>query len=508
MGIKLTQDKVDALVKECRPAMKPRDVIDSWCPGLILRLKPRGAHWGLKFERSDKTLRLKIGVPGILDLEQARTIAGAARKALHSPHVEFNEDWLRERYVELGLAHARPQRDPVLVAAFEADIHHLMDWRWEEARESYLEEVKRIRRHDTWNDYRVMLGQPELAVLAGRQVRGITRQELAVIVQKIHKSGRERHAEHLASVLRPMWNFLADDFHKHLSGVGGTMAGLKAPERSSGIKPRANGKVPGQFIAPAAEIGFLVAASRAGAIDRSLATAMELMVVTSQRRRPISSALCEDFVPYVEEPGWGVWSMGPAHRKTADRRNDNHRHCVPLPPALWERVQAQIERARSVGSPYLFPQHRPRKAGNKADGHMSAAAINHRLIDLDLRSSPHDIRRAFSNTCQKKYRISRPDTKLVMDHNEGIRSDDVLEGHYTADDRLDLKKPVVATWFDHVEGLVAATTLPDLATLKADITRRRRENEAAGKAKTAAAAAAKEAEEKAKATAEREAVAA
>ena len=497
MATRLTQQIVDKHAAKAKPGIEPYDVIDAGCPGLILRVKPRGASWGLKFERSGSTIRMKFGTPGVLDLEQARHIAGKARAMVHSSAATPGEEWLRDRYVELGLALARPVRDPVLVAEFAAAMPHLLSWRWEEARESYLDEVKRTRRPDTWNDYRTMLHQKELSVLAGRQVRGITRGELAVIVDRVFTSGRERHAEHLASVLRPMWNYLATDRRQHLSGVTSTMAGLKAPERSSGTKPRANGKIPGTFIAPADEVGFLVAAARAGALDRSLALSMELLVITSQRRRPISSALIEDFVPYVEEPGWGVWSMGPAHRKTADRRQDKHRHCVPLPPALWERVQEQAARARAAGSPYLFPQHRARRAGGPTDGHMSPAAINHRLLDMGLRSSPHDIRRAFSNTCQTRYRISRPDTKLVMDHNEGIRSDDVLEGHYTADDRLDLKKPVVQVWWDHVEGLSGSTVLPDLTTLRADISRRRREREAAGKAKTAALKAAKEAEEKA-----------
>jgi uncharacterized protein (DUF2342 family) len=83
-----------------------------------------------------------------------------------------------------------------------------------------------------------------------------------------------------------------------------------------------------------------------------------------------------------------------------------------------------------------------------------------------------------------------------------------LERHYTADDRLDQKAPVMEQWCAWVDEQVAATVLPDLSTLRADITRRRRENEAAGKAKTAALKAAKEAEEKAKAAAEREAKAA
>jgi hypothetical protein len=55
---------------------------------------------------------------------------------------------------------------------------------------------------------------------------------------------------------------------------------------------------------------------------------------------------------------------------------------------------------------------------------------------MGLRASPHDLRRCLTNTCQRTFRMARSDVKLVIDHNEGFRSDDVLEGHYTEDDIL------------------------------------------------------------------------
>lgn len=123
---------------------------------------------------------------------------------------------------------------------------------------------------------------------------------------------------------------------------------------------------------------------------------------------------------------------------------------------------------------------------------MNPSVINHRLLDMSLQASPHDIRRCLTNTCQTRFRVARSDVKLVTDHNEGIRSDDVLEGHYTADDRLDLKAPVMERYVAWVDDQAAAAALPDLATLRGDMARRRREREAAGKAKTAAAKAAAE----------------
>ncbi|QEE39923.1 MULTISPECIES: integrase family protein [unclassified Methylobacterium] len=493
MAVKLTQKSVDALVAECVKGFQPRDVIDDGCVGLILRLKPRGASWGLKLERGGSTFRLKIGTPGVLTLAQARLIATKAVERVESRIGVPDLDWLHRTFAELGLVEppapdGKPPKSPELVAEIAADFKDAPFWTWEQARDAYLAEVARIRRHDTWKDYRTILHMRELDPLKQVwRVKRITRQDLAGIVAGVHASGRERQAEHLASVLRPFWNFMAQDHVRTRSGVEATMAGLKAPERSSGTKLRANGKVAGGYTATPAETGFVVAVSRAGAIERSLGIAMELLVATGQRRRAISTALIADFVQWDEAPGWGVWSMGPLHRKTADRRQDKHRHCIPLPPALWGRIQAQVEIARTGGSPYLFPQIRARKAGGPADGHISPAGINHRLLDLGLRASPHDLRRCLTNTCQRKFRMARSDVKLVIDHNEGFRSDDVLEGHYTEDDRLDLKRPVMERWFAWVEEQAAAAALPDLATLRAQIATRRREREAAGKARMAAA---------------------
>ena len=503
MAVKLKQGRVDALVAECRPGMKPRDIIDAGGPGLILRLKPRGAHWGLKFERENRTLRMKIGGPDLLTLEQARYIAGKARSYLDAGNlVAPSEDWLRDRYVELGLARERRKRDPALVAAFEADVANLMQWRFDEARDAFLAEVKRTLRHDTWIDYRTMLHVPELEPALLMQVRHVTQQHLAIIVAHIHASGRERRAEKLASVLRPMWTFLCEGHRQHLSGVTTPMPLLKAPKRSAEPKPRSNGKIPGSYVASASEIGYVVAVARSGALERSVSVAMELMVATGQRRRPVAGALLVDFVPWVEMPGWGIWSMGPAHRKTAAKRQDKNRHVLPLPPELWTRVREQMARAAAAGSEYLFPQFRARRAGGRDDGHLSPAVLNHRLMDMGMRASPHDLRRGLSTACQNRIRIARAHVKLILDHNEGIPSNDVLEAHYTVHDRLDEKGPVMQAWWPWMEAQVAAAVLPDLATLRSEITRRRREREAEGKARTAAAKEAAEMEKAAPAGAE------
>lgn len=291
-----------------------------------------------------------------------------------------------------------------------------------------------------------------------------------------------------------MWRWLWEPHIRPSAGfdveerIGADITTLKAPVKTLGLKARANGKVPGKHVASPQELGTILAVARSGALDPTVSLALELLVMTVQRRRPVADAQAADFVPWIEMPGWGVWSMGPRHRKTADKRDDQTRHVLPLPPSLWQRLSPQLRRCGEVGTPYLFPQVRPWKLGEQADGHMSDSALNHRLLDLGLQASPHDVRRGFSTHGRRILGIARSDTKLIMDHNEGISSDDVLEAHYTADDRLDLKQPVMEKWIswcDEQAG-VAAAGLPPLDQLAAEIAARRRTREREGQAKTAA----------------------
>ncbi len=206
------------------------------------------------------------------------------------------------------------------------------------------------------------------------------------------------------------------------------------------------------------------------------------MILTGQRRRPISSALIVDFVPWIETPGWGVWSMSPAHRKTADRRGDTARHAIPLPPYLWNTIQEQMHLAHSLGSPYLFPQMRRGRVQRDGTGHVAPSTLNHRMRDLSLKASPHDVRRAMTNTLQKVFRIKQSEVKLLVDHAEGIGRNDTLEMHYTDDDRLDLKQPVMKAWFEwcYSEEKKVADMLPSVAELRRVMTETRKRNTAAG----------------------------
>ena len=491
MGVRFSQTHVENAVRDAR-AGKTYDQTDSACAGLTLRVGPRGAAWGYKAMSRGRIHRLAIGPvgkaskAGAVSLDDARAVANAARRHLKEGH-ELTSEFLAAELVRLGLAEAvpvAPPPDPAVVAERARAAAEARLWTLAQARDAYLAEVKRTRRWDTWNDYRKMLNVTELTFLDGERVCRITRQALAEIILDIHRSGRERHAEHLASVLRPMWTFLQGDAIRRESGVTEDLRLLRAPERSTGVRVRANGKTPGGYTASPIEVGFLLACCEEEAFDFDVALALTLMLITGQRRRPIASALIEDFVPWAEAEaeGWGIWSMAAAHRKTASRRGDKSRHAIPLPPYLWSTVQEQMAVAHAQGSPFLFPQRRPGRANEAGDGHLSPSVMNHRLQDLGVRASPHDYRRAMTTTLQTVMRIPRSDVKLLVDHAEGIGRGDTLELHYTDDDRLDLKRPAMQAWFDwcYARQDEAADRLPPVADLRKMLTLARRKRTAQG----------------------------
>ncbi len=256
----------------------------------------------------------------MLKLPDARAIATEARRRLVDRIGVPDDRWLVAKLRQMKkVPDKEPNlapRDPVLVEAFE-DMWRPGEWTWEEAREAYLREVKRVRRPATHLDYSKMLSVPELARFGGKRVRRITVDDLATVVHEIHESGRERHAEHLASVLRPMWVYLAKHGTKLKSGVEKSIPDLRAPERTPGDKPRSNGKVPGGHVATPDEIGRALAIARSGAVEETIATALELLILTGQRRvqspRPWSKILCRG--SRRPDGEYGAWARATGRRR-------------------------------------------------------------------------------------------------------------------------------------------------------------------------------------------------
>jgi integrase len=439
--------------------------------GLVLRVGRRQATWAWRTEKATKTIRLSFGSVDFLSLTQARGLAGRAMEQVRDRNSQVDDEWVRGELVRMGLAEPPPPEPKKetyadIVARIEADER----WTFGEARERFLDEVRRTRREATWIDYRKMLTVAELRPFENQKVWSIDIGAMARVVAGMHRSGRERHAEHLASVIRPLWTFLALEENRHQSAVKpGSMKGLKPPERSRKEHEEEDDDGPGSYVPPVAEVGRILAIAQTGILHPVIAGAVELMILTAQRRRTIVSARRRDF---SVEDGVMVWRIPAAFRKTARKRGDNRSHDLPLAGAARAAVERML--AEDTDSRWLFPGLRPQKAGG-AVGHINVSVLNHALrIMPDVIASPHDLRRAITTHGQEDLGFTLAEVKLVLDHNEGHDSDDVTESAYSRARRLSKKAAVLDPWREHVEAAAALAVLPDRETLHAAMTEARK----------------------------------
>lgn len=438
------------------------DVFDAAAPGLVLRVAPRGAIWGLKFGWVGGTKRVKLGPVGMIDLAAARSIATAAKELLATTSDIPNEHWIRDQLIRRRIIEAPPADRPPPVSKPRT-------WTYSQARTAFLDEVLRTLREDTWKDRRYMLGIAELKPLDDLAVASITRLQLAGIVGDIHKSGRERHAEHLVEILRPMWAWLGEDGQQLISGVlPGSMKLLKAPKRS---RREEDGQ--GTYVPPTAELGRLCALLQADVVDDTVADAGLLLLVTAQRRRTVVNARVSDF---ADEDGTLVWKIPPAHRKTARRLGATKTHDLPLPALAGDmvsrRIKAAAEEAQREGgreSIWLFPAMRPRRMGDSVS-HLHADTLTHLLDALPgIAAAPHDVRRGFTTHGQDVLGLDEDELKIVLDHAEGKGSDDVTEGSYSKARRLKRKASMLEPWATMLAVEAAKAKLGDLDGIRSEI---------------------------------------
>lgn len=210
------------------------------------------------------------------------------------------------------------------------------------------------------------------------------------------------------------------------SGVQpGEMKGLKAPERTlvesrGDTDPHAEGYVP-----PVSEVARIIAICRSGAIHPTVASAIELLCYTAQRRRSASEAQVDDFRFLSAEIG-GLWVIPPISTKGG--RIKKRAHVIPLPPAAWaikSRMMASL--VVDNGSEWMFPQVRV-KAKGMDKTHINPSSISHMLSLMPgVQSTPHDLCRAFATHGEARLGLLRADTAAILDHSEATGIDILMK---------------------------------------------------------------------------------
>lgn len=445
MPVQITLATIASAKAKARPGAAQEEILDSRAEGLRLRIGARGVRWQLRMRHAGTSIRLDLGDVDEWGIAEAREIAVDARRLSKSGTLP-DAAWLDTRKVAAGKKEAPPAPPPIPGT-----------WDWETAKTEYLDEVQRTRKKATHNDYRNMLGTPELKRFAGRMVAEITLEEMSIVVEEVHQRGVERHSEHLASVVRPMWNFLGSPTKRGRSGVlPGAMKELSAPERSRQADGSAKRKA--KYVPTMVEVGRIVAICRSGAMHPIIAASIEFTVFTLQRVAAISQAQREDF---EDRQGYeATWSIPALHRKTAQRRGEESAHVLPLPRVVWLAAKKafdwslHIDDERIQQSTRVFPQLRARSKANSPslDAHISPSTITHTMTYMPgVEATPHDLRRAFATHGQVDLGFDDAQTKFILDHLEGRTSGDVTAASYALHHRLEQKSALLEAWAAHVE---------------------------------------------------------
>lgn len=398
------------------------DVTDSRQPGLTLRVNQSGASWAMRVTLDGKARRLVLGLASEMSIEVARAIGGkvmAATKANIVPDFRFVE--------ELRLGHGIGQ-----APAVSPPLQGRATWTYEEARDAYLESVGKRLAVDTVRDYRHTLCNPRIAgPLAGRLLSEIDVRMVAKAIQAVHDDGSERLAEKALVVLRTMWKWASHPARQDLSGVEVNV--LKLLEKPGRTK-RGRKKARRPSIDACAR---LVAACRLGVFPPAQAYAIELLVLTAQRRRSVTLLRPDQIEPR------DVWMIPGDSTKKGDP------HPIPLTARMKEIVGAA---RHTMSGGWLFPATRVRRIGDKHT-HIHGSTVTHAVTDFLVDASPHDIRRAFTTTINSRPIGSIKTPKLVLDHREGRT--DVTGEHYDQAEYLPEKTDMLECWSATLEPLIA-----------------------------------------------------
>jgi integrase len=452
MAVRLTESAVKLIVKE---GVK-KDHGDS-ARGLFLRVwSPLKWTWNIRRTVAGKDYRLDIGNGWTVD--EARELANDADKAIRigaNPfYTRFKDEqpaFLFNRIQKkLGPKAPPPAPPPAPIKP--------MSITWNQAVEEFIAEVGRTRRKMTAVSYKSCLTLSEMQRFANRPVREIARKEVAAAVKEISMRA-ERQAETTVIAVRLMFKFLAIDDMEPRTGVEeGRMAGLKARERKI---VEADHATEGALHTPKEpelkDILDKLSAFPPRVRERDRLASL-LLLYTCQRRRTVALARMQDF---VEIEGYQCWRIPPLHRKTASMTARNHGaaavgdHVIPLSPQAQEVVRQAmtmiINKSKGKKKPpkrvSLFPPFRHRRLDQTSDS-MAPEKITETFATYGFGSTPHDIRRGFSTTYGKFADMSLSDTKLVLDHSEGIPPEDVTAKHYRFMMELKRKDAVLRGWAD------------------------------------------------------------
>lgn len=436
--VSITRKMVEKAIADAR-AKRETEILDAQCKGLELRgYKGGSVSWTLRTRLHGYLKRYVIG-DHMVAPEEARERGWKVKEFCRQGQ---NPAGLITQF-KTGKSIERQEREKA-----GASIP------WTEARDRFLDEIKRTRRYSTYAGYRNLLNNtPELKVFEKQMVSTITEDDLGDAYVAIHARA-EPHSEHVARVVSSMWGFLAKNQKvRKESGVSraryAAVRETKPPERTL-VEGRAKKIRPMQLPPTLEQIGRVVAVARSGAFSPQASAAILLAAATAQRRRTIMSINSLELTDHG--PDGIEWNIPPVHRKTGTNPRSQLEHKIPL---LGWAADAARELQRATNGIWLFPPG-PTDGGKQTIfEHRDPGWLTKIHSWVPGGFSPHRWRKAMSTHGSKYLGWKKGAEKKLLDHMEGTASDDVTDRHYNLDPRMQEKVRMLTDWMAFVDDLAA-----------------------------------------------------
>ncbi|WP_313899155.1 integrase family protein [Methylobacterium sp. J-090] len=461
-----------------------REINDTGCRGLVLRVQPTGCVWQFRLQHEGKDRRITIGPVDLWPLAWARLTGAQIRWHVTSNHGVPDPYWIkaqRDHHVwSERMKEARPEdraldpepKGPPAMARQE----RARTWTYRRAREEWGQHLRAecAAGHlveETVTNYLGIVGSPSMRTLDDLPVARITAADVAKVVKALVAAGKRSQGNDVVRVGKRLFGWLAQPDQEVESGVApGVLDRLKAP-RLGNVKAR-------QTFPDLDRLGIVVATCRSGVLKPVLGTAIELLAWTSQRRLAIVRARREEFEPWPLHPGWGLWRCG--HRKTPGAKASGMPHTIPLPPTAWTRMQAHLTWLDEYApdTEWMFPSRRQRRRGQPTKtGHVGKDTITHGVpVIPGADMTPHAMRRCFSSALANSG-IHLAFVGYILDHaskgSDSTQDENRMTRRYTEADLLVFKQPVMARWEELLKPAAAAAVLLPPRELKAELVRLR-----------------------------------
>lgn len=457
------------------------EITDVLHQGLRLRVQPRGPVYFARVQHQGKEYRVRIGRVDAWTLAHARLACTAILSHVATGNGPPSDAWIelkrqaflhvdakrRGRTADAGpyVPDVMPRRAPVTT------------WTYAEARDAYLAWLQSecdegVYAQPTVANYKKTLTCPALRAFDGKAVAEITPSSVAETVEELRKAGKRTQAADVVRKVRMLWRWMRTPDRERASGITTTdMDRLKGP-KLVGVKGR-------QHFPSVEECGLILATARCGVLNPAVGAAVQLAAWTGQRRLSVVTAYRDDFEPWEESAGWGLWRCW--HRKPSGKKGTEH--VIPLPPAAWAPFAAYLAWHRleyGEATPWAFPQQRPARVGSERPmDHIAGDTLTHTVRAIPgSASSPHDLRRGLSSTVQERGGVHVALVGYILDHGneaEVVRQSNGMTRRYTEAELLGFKRPVMEAWERFLEPAAQAAVLPPRDELKAELVRLRAE---------------------------------